>query len=268
MEPRAKLSLVSSEFVLVACMGEGCCRPLGEAESAFFSKEAVLRKYVPFKTLAEKQSSGEKPPYLEDFLREANISPGQKVLEIGINPGYLAVYLAEIVGSKGRVVLAELDGIIVDDARKNIEKLGVDSIVKVTEANIQKLPFNSDSFGVVLSDRTTSLLKQKLTLIKEMARVLKTGGRLVIADCVLRKPFTRNQVEQFRQNFACVFQAATLEDYANIFENSGLKAIKAIVFLEEECIRPHSRIKDITQGHIGFAVICGRKSQKHILSLL
>lgn len=157
-------------------------------------------------------------------------------------------------------MLAELDGIIVDDARKNIEKLGVDNILKVTEANIQKLPFNSDSFDVILSDRTTSLLKQKLTLIKEMTRVLKTGGRLVIADCMIRKPFTRNQVEQFQQNFACVFQAATLEDYMNIFENSGLKAIKAIVFLDEECVRPHSRIKDLAQRHIGFAVICGRKS--------
>jgi len=242
-------------------MSEGCCRPLGEAESAFFSKEAVLRKYESFKTLLGKETSAEKPPYLEDFLREANISSGQKVLEIGINPGYLAVYLAEIVGDKGKVVLAELDGIITTEAKKNIQKHGVDNIVKVTEAGMGKLPFNSDSFDTVLSDRTTSLLKHKLTLIKEMSRVLKIGGRLAIADCILRKSFAKKQVRQFRRDFACVFQAATIEEYVEMFENSGLEAIKSIAFVEEECVRPHSKIKDVVQGHLGFVVICGKKLQ-------
>jgi len=229
----------------VICMSDGCCRPLDEAESAFFSKEAVLKKYESFQKLVDKEISAEKPLYLEDLLRETSISAGQKVLEIGINPGYLAVHFAMALGGRGKVVLAELDGIITADAKKNIEKHGVDNIVKVTQAKMEKLPFDSDSFDIVLSDRTTSLLEDKLTLIKEMARVLKTGGRLIIADCILRKSFTKNQVEQFRQDFACLFQAATIEEYANMFGDSGVEAIKAIVFLDEECVRPHSKIRDI-----------------------
>jgi len=242
-------------------MSEGCCHPVGEAESAFFSKEAVLRKYESFKTLVEKEICAEKPPYLEDLLREADVSSGQKVLEIGINPGYLAVYLAGIVGDKGKVVLAELDGIVTADARKNRQRHCVDNIVKVTEARMENLPFNSDSFDTVLSDRTTSLLKHKLTLIKEMSRVLKIGGRLVIADCIRLKSFTKKQVRQFRRDFACVFQAATIEEYVNMFENSGL-AIKSIVFVEEECVHQHSKIIDVVQGHLGFIVICGKKLSK------
>jgi len=72
-------------------MHEGCCRPLGEAESAFFSKEAMLKKYGSFKMLVENEISAENPLYLEGFLREAGVSSGQKVLEIGIDPRYLAV---------------------------------------------------------------------------------------------------------------------------------------------------------------------------------
>jgi len=240
-------------------MDEGCCRPLGEAESAFFSKEAVFKKYESFKTLREKEMSAEKPPYLEDFLREANISSGQKVLEVGINPGYLAIHFAKIVGDKGKVVLAELDGIITADAMKNIEKHGVGDIVEVIEAKREEFPFNSNSFDVVLSDRTTSLLKHKSVLIKEMARVVKTGGKLIIADCISRKPFSKTQLEQFRKDFACIFQAATLEEYVDTLENSRLKDIKIIAFMNEECVRPHPKIKHKVRGQLGFAVICGRK---------
>jgi len=244
---------------MVSCMDKGCCRPLGEAESAFFSKEAVLKKYVPFKTLIEKEISAEKPPYLEDFLREANISSGQKFLEIGINPGYLAVYFAKIVGDSGKVVLAELDKMIIPDAEKNIKKHKVGNIVELSEVQIERLPFRANYFDIVLSDRTTSLIKSKSTLIKEMVRVLRTKGKLVIADCVLLKPFTKTQVEQFRQDFACIFQAVTIENYVDMLENTGLKEIKTILFMNEECVRPHSKIKDMVQGHLGFAIICGKK---------
>jgi len=240
-------------------MDKGCCRPLGEAESAFFSKEAVLKKYVPFKTLIEKEISAEKPSYLEDFLREANISSGQRVLEIGINPGYLAVHFAKIVGDSGKVVLAELDKIIIRDAEKNIKKHKVSNLVELSEVKIERLPFRANYFDTVLSDRTTSLIKNKSSLIKEMVRVLKTEGKLVIADCVLRKSFTKTQVEQFRQDFACIFQAVTIENYVDIFENTGLKEIKTVLFMDEECVRPHSKIKDMVQGHLNFAIICGRK---------
>jgi ubiquinone/menaquinone biosynthesis C-methylase UbiE len=244
---------------MVNGMDKGCCRPLGEAESAFFSKEAVLKKYAPFKTLIEKEISAEKPPYLEDFLREANVSSGQKVLEIGINPGYLAIYFAKIVGDSGEVALAELDRIIMPDAEKNIRKHKVSSLVEVTEAKIGRLPFRTNYFDIVLSDRTTSLIKRKSTLIREMVRVLKTEGKLVIADCVLRKPFTKTQVEQFRQDFACIFQAVAIESYADIFESMGLTEIKTILFMDEECVRPHSKIKGMVQGHLGFAITYGKK---------
>ena len=240
-------------------MDKGCCRPLGEAKSAFFSKEAVLKKYVPFKTLIEKEISAEKPPYLEDFLREANISSGQKVLELGINPGYLAVYFAKIVGDSGKVALAELDKIIIPDAEKNIKKHNVGNIVELSKVKIERLPFRANYFDIVLSDRTTSLIKDKFTLIKEMVRVLKTKGKLVIADCVLRKPFKKTQVEQFRQDFACIFQAVTIKNYVNMFENMGLKEMKTILFMDEECVRPHSKIESMVQDHLGFAIICGKK---------
>lgn len=243
-------------------MVEGCCRPLEEAESAFFNKEAVLKKYESFKTLLEKNIPSEKPRYLDDFLREANISAEQKVLEIGINPGYLAVYLAKIVGDNGKVVLAELDKIIIPDAEENIKNHKVGNLVKLVEAKIKKLPFRTNYFDVVLSDRTTSLIKDKSNLIKEMARVLKSEGRLVIADCVLRKPFTKSQVERFRQDFACIFQAVAIEDYIEMFEKSRLREIKTIFFPDEECVRPHSKIKRIAQGHIGFAIIVGKKAWK------
>jgi arsenite methyltransferase len=240
-------------------MEKGCCRPLGEAESAFFSKEAVLKKYESFKTLIEKEISAEKPLYLEDFLREANVSCRQKVLEIGVNPGYLAVYLSRIVGNEGKAVLAELDGIIIEDAQRTIKKHKAQDILKVIEVKIDRLPFDSDFFDVVISDRTTSLLKYKSTLINEMARVLRTEGKIVVADCVLRKAFAKTQVEQFRKNFACLFQAATVEEYVAMFENSGLRQIKIIMFEDEECVRPHFKIKEEVRGHMGFAVISGKK---------
>jgi len=241
-------------------MDEGCCRPLDEAESAFFNKEAVLKKYRPFRNLLKKELSPEKPPYLGSFLREASILAGQKVLEIGINPGYLAIYLAEVVGANGKVVLAELDEIIVPDAEKNIRAYGVSDLVETAKVRVEKLPFRTNYFDIVLSDRTTSLIKDKSKLIKEMTRVLKTEGKLVIADCILRRPFTKDQVEQYRRNFACIFQAATIENYVDMFENAGLEKIKASLFIGDECVSPHSKIKRTVQGHIDFAIICGKKS--------
>jgi len=71
------------------------------------------------------------PHMVAIMLEELRVEEGQKVLEIGAGSGYNAALLAELVGPRGKVITVERIPELVSFARKNIERAGYSSIVKV-----------------------------------------------------------------------------------------------------------------------------------------
>jgi ubiquinone/menaquinone biosynthesis C-methylase UbiE len=155
----------------------------------------------------------------------ARVQPGDKVLDVGCGTGTLALEVARREGRVGRVTGIDPSTEQIVRARSKAARhhVPIDFQIGV----IEHLPFPDQMFDVVLSTLMmhhlpTPLKRQGLA---EIARVLKPGGRLIIADFKSKKE---------RQGLAARFHAggSGLQDLAGLVEDAGFD------HLETEEMRP------------------------------
>ena len=155
-------------------------------------------------------------------LRTANlarIQPGEKVLDVGCGTGTLAIEVQSRVGLTGRVCGVDPGTEQIARARSKAARrnLPIDFQIGV----IEQLPFPDQTFDVVLSTLMMHHLPDGLKRqgLAEIARVLKVGGRLVIAD------FKRKQE---RQGQAARFHAggSSMQDLAALVKEAGFSQVE------------------------------------------
>lgn len=112
------------------------------------------------------------------------INEGETVLDVGCGAGVDSLVAAKMVGPSGKVVGIDLIPEMLDRARKNLE-LTTFLNVSFEKASAEDLPFPDASFEVVISNGVINLIPDKLKALKEVHRVLKPFGRLMMADQVL-----------------------------------------------------------------------------------
>lgn len=117
------------------------------------------------------------------------IQLGEAVLDVGCGSGLDALIAASRVGSEGCVVGLDVVPEMLQKARANVETLGAKH-VHILAAMAEDLPIADSSFDVVISNGVINLLPVKAPLIAEIHRVLKTGGRLMVADMIMEKPLS------------------------------------------------------------------------------
>jgi SAM-dependent methyltransferase len=94
--------------------------------------------------------------------------------------------------------------------------------VRVVDGNAEQIPLADGSIDVVTSNGVLNLVPDKAAAFAEIARVLKQGGRLQIADIALRVPASDKSRADPRLWAECVVGAIVDEDYVSMLRASGL----------------------------------------------
>jgi arsenite methyltransferase len=111
------------------------------------------------------------------------INKGDVVLDIGCGAGVDTIIAAMIVGPTGKVVGIDIVPEMLQRAESNLRMTDLQNVT-FRRASGEDLPFADAEFDAVISNGVINLIPDKAVLLKEVRRVLKPGGRLMLADQV------------------------------------------------------------------------------------
>jgi arsenite methyltransferase len=114
------------------------------------------------------------------------LAPGEHVVDVGCGAGIDSIIAAKMVGATGSVIGVDMTPAMLDRARKSAKEADVQNI-EFQQGLAESLPVADNWADVVISNGVLNLFPDKLAGLREMARVLKPGGRLQIGDILVQK---------------------------------------------------------------------------------
>jgi ubiquinone/menaquinone biosynthesis C-methylase UbiE len=115
---------------------------------------------------------------LREVLRP---EPGERLLEIGVGTGYYSLDLAEWIGPEGRHELFDLQQRFLDHVMRAAGQRGLANLVP-TQGDATALPYGDDSVDAVILTAVLGEIPDTAAALREIRRVLKPSGRLVVGE--------------------------------------------------------------------------------------
>lgn len=119
-----------------------------------------------------------------DPLAFAEVEPGQTVVDLGSGAGIDILLAARRVGPDGHVIGIDMTDEMIERARSNIAASSLDN-VEVRKGIIEELPIDDGSVDWVISNCVINLSPEKDRVFAQIARVLRSGGRMLVSDIVV-----------------------------------------------------------------------------------
>jgi arsenite methyltransferase len=166
----------------------------------------------------------------------ANLQKGETVVDLGSGAGIDVFLSANSVGGAGHVIGIDMTDEMIERAKKNARDNGY-SNVEFRKGDIEaRIPVNDNSVDAVISNCVINLTTNKTDAFKEIHRILKSGGRMVISDLVADRKADSIAIERWS---SCIDGALEKDDYLASIKMAGFKDASVIEereFMEGELI--------------------------------
>ena len=178
-------------------------------------------------------------PFAAEAIRE-----GDRVLDIGSGSGTDALICARLAGPGGRVYALDMTPQMREKLRATAAAAGAAN-VEVLEGDAEAIPLPDASVDAVTTNGVLNLVPDKARAFAEIARVLRPGGRLQIADIALARPVA----ERFRQDpqlwAECVVGAVEEDRYLAMLRDAGFEDVERLAAVDYFALSSSAKTKEV-----------------------
>jgi SAM-dependent methyltransferase len=198
----------------------------------------------------------------------AALQPSETVLDLGAGGGFDIFIAGRKVGSTGRAIGVDMTPEMLAKARGNIahyrQETGLNN-VEFRLGEIEHLPVADNSVDVIISNCVINLSPDKAQVWREMARVLKPGGRVAVSDMALVKPLPPEVLKMVEALVGCVAGAALVTDTENFARAAGLENVA--VRVKQEYVSAMVSFEDPLYQKIVVALPAGASPDDYVASV-
>jgi arsenite methyltransferase len=202
--------------------GSGCCGDSGSGHAA--ATAALGYDASDLASIPEDANLGLGCGAPLAFLE---LKPGETVLDLGSGGGIDVFLAARRVGPSGHVIGVDMTPAMLERARAAAARQGFAN-VEFREGRLEALPVADGSVDAVTSNCVINLVPDKKAVFREVARVLRPGGRLVISDIVLDGPLPKAIEADLLAYSGCVSGALRREAYFALLGAAGLQDVEVL----------------------------------------
>jgi SAM-dependent methyltransferase len=220
---------VRRRYAEIAVAGAPCCGPAPASAAGCCTSSASISEGLGY-------DAGELAGVPDDAnlglgcgapIGHLGLRTGETVLDLGSGPGLDALLAAKQVGPTGRVIGVDMTPQMLERARAIAAKAGA-SQVEFREGRLERLPVESASVDAVTSNCVINLVPDKAVVFAEIARVLKSGGRVVVSDIVLDRALPDAVAKDVLAWCGCVAGASDRREYFAMIEAAGLAGVEVL----------------------------------------
>jgi SAM-dependent methyltransferase len=161
----------------------------------------------------------------------ASLKPGETVVDLGCGGGLDVFLAAARVGPAGKAIGIDMTPEMLELARRNAAKAAGGkplTNVEFHRATIDDLPLPDASVDCVISNCVINLAPDKPAVFREIARVLKPGGRLAVSDIALKKPLPPEIGNDLTAYIGCIAGAIFIDEYRDGLAEAGFAHVDII----------------------------------------
>jgi arsenite methyltransferase len=155
----------------------------------------------------------------------ADLAEGETVLDLGSGAGLDVILSARRVGPTGRAYGLDMTDEMLELARTNVAESGLDN-VELLHGMIEAVPLPDASVDVVISNCVINLAPDKGPVFREIARVLRPGGRIGVTDVIAEDHLSPAERAERGSFVGCIAGALSAAEYRHQLEAAGLTAVE------------------------------------------
>jgi len=198
----------------------------------------------------------------------AALAPGETVLDLGSGGGFDVFIAGRKVGATGRAIGVDMTPEMLGKARNNIahyrKETGLNN-VEFRLGEIEHLPVADHSVDAIISNCVINLSPDKAQVWREMARVLKPGGRVAVSDMALVKRLPPEVLKIVEALVGCVAGATLVSETGRMAKAAGLSDI--VLKVKSDYIEAMLDFEDPLYKKIVELLPAGAKASDYITSL-